>query len=79
MPSVWDDRVALLDGGRMIAQGAPREVLTPERLRSVYGVSVVVEQLSQGQIVCAPDYGLSVVSHRPDQMLAKLDPVVSDG
>jgi ABC-type cobalamin/Fe3+-siderophores transport system ATPase subunit len=42
----------------MVAQGAPREVLTPERLRSVYGVSVVIEQLSQGQIVCAPDYGL---------------------
>ena len=36
-----------------------RDVLTPERLRAVYGVSVVVEQLSQGQIVCAPDYGLS--------------------
>lgn len=53
------DRVALLDGGRLIAQGAPRDVLTPERLRTVYGVSVVVEQLSQGQTVCAPDYGLS--------------------
>lgn len=53
------DRVALLDGGRLIAQGAPRDVLTPARLRAVYGVSVVVEQLSQGQTVCAPDYGLS--------------------
>lgn len=53
------DRVALLDGGRLVAQGAPRDVLTPERLRAVYGVSVVVEQLSQGQIVCAPDYGHS--------------------
>ena len=51
------DRVALLDGGRLIAQGLPREVLTPERLRAVYGVSVVVERLSQGQTVCAPDYG----------------------
>jgi iron complex transport system ATP-binding protein len=51
------DRVALLDSGRLIAQGAPREVLTPERLRAVYGVSVVVERLSQGQTVCAPDYG----------------------
>lgn len=50
-------RVALLDGGRLIAQGAPRDVLTPDRLRAVYGVSVVVEQLSQGQTVCAPDYG----------------------
>jgi len=52
-------RVALLDNGRMIAQGTPREVLIPETLRAVYGVSVVVEQLSQGQIVCAPDYGVT--------------------
>jgi iron complex transport system ATP-binding protein len=53
------DRVALLDDGRLIAQGNPREVLTPERLRAVYGVSVVVEQLSQGQTVCAPHYGVT--------------------
>lgn len=52
------NRVALLDGGRLIAQGAPHEVLTPERLHAVYGVSVVVERLSQGQTVCAPDYGV---------------------
>jgi iron complex transport system ATP-binding protein len=51
------DRVALLDGGRLIAQGPPADVLTPERLRAVYGVSVIVERLSQGQTVCAPDYG----------------------
>jgi iron complex transport system ATP-binding protein len=50
------DRVALLDGGRLIAQGSPAAVLTADRLRAVYGVRVVVEQLSQGQIVCAPDY-----------------------
>ena len=52
------DRVALLDGGRLIAQGPPHDVLTPERLRAVYGVSVVVERLSQGQTVCAPDYAV---------------------
>jgi iron complex transport system ATP-binding protein len=50
-------RVALLDDGRLVAQGRPRDVLTPERLRTVYGVSVAVEQLSRGQTVCAPDYG----------------------
>ena len=52
------NRVALLDGGRLIAQGSPHDVLTPERLRAVYGVSVAVERLSQGQTVCAPDYAL---------------------
>jgi iron complex transport system ATP-binding protein len=50
-------RVALLDGGTLIAQGTPADVLTPARLHAVYGVSVVVERLSQGQTVCAPDFG----------------------
>ena len=49
-------RVALLNGGRLIAQGPPAEVLTPARLRDVYGVAVVVERLSRGQTVCVPDY-----------------------
>lgn len=49
-------RVALLHEGRLLAQGTPREVLTPARLQSVYRVSVLVEQLSGGQIICAPDY-----------------------
>jgi iron complex transport system ATP-binding protein len=52
-------RVALLDQGRLVAHGRPDEVLTPERLRAVYGVTVAVERLSQGQTVCAPDYGVS--------------------
>jgi iron complex transport system ATP-binding protein len=52
-------RVALLDAGRLVAQGQPEEVLTPERLHEVYGVRVAVERLSRGQRVCAPDYGVS--------------------
>jgi len=52
------DRVALLDRGRLIEQGRPQEVLTPERLRQVYGVPVAVERLPQGQTVCAPDYSV---------------------
>ena len=50
------DNVALLHGGGLIAQGKPKDVLTPEQLQSVYRVSVVVEQLAGGQTVCAPDY-----------------------
>jgi iron complex transport system ATP-binding protein len=52
-------RVALLDEGRLIAQGTPQEVLTSDLLRAVYGVSVVVERLPGGQTVCAPDYGVA--------------------
>src|SRR5262249_27667754 len=50
-------RVALLHEGRLVAHGRPDQVLTPERLRAVYGVAVTVERLSLGQTVCAPDYG----------------------
>ena len=50
------DRVALMDEGTLVAQGAPVDVLTPARLRAVYGVKVAVERLPQGQTVCAPDY-----------------------
>ena len=31
-------RLLLLDRGRLVADGAPSEVLTPERIRAVYGV-----------------------------------------
>jgi iron complex transport system ATP-binding protein len=50
-------RVALLDAGRIVAQGTPTDVLTPDRLADVYGVSVAIERLAGGQVVCAPEYG----------------------
>lgn len=33
-------RVAVLDGGRLVADGSPDEVLTPELIRRVFGVQV---------------------------------------
>lgn len=47
-------RVALMQDGKVVAQGAPSEVLTPVRLKAVYGVDVTVERLSSGQTVCTP-------------------------
>jgi iron complex transport system ATP-binding protein len=32
------DQIVLLDGGRVVAAGTPAEVLTPERIRAVFGV-----------------------------------------
>lgn len=32
------DRLLLLDAGRLVADGAPREVLTPDTIRDVFGV-----------------------------------------
>jgi iron complex transport system ATP-binding protein len=37
------DRLILLDQGRSIADGTPAEVLTPDRLASVYGVSAWID------------------------------------
>ncbi|WP_274627091.1 ABC transporter ATP-binding protein [Arvimicrobium flavum] len=35
----WCSRLLLLERGRIIADGAPEDVLTPERIREVYGVT----------------------------------------
>jgi len=50
-------RVALLDAGRFLDQGSPQAVLTPDRLKVVYGVDVTVDRLPSGQTVCSPVYG----------------------
>ena len=38
----WCDRLLLIDGGRLVADGAPRAVLTGERIGAVYGVSAFI-------------------------------------
>jgi iron complex transport system ATP-binding protein len=45
------DRLVLLHGGRLVADGAPTEVLTTERLRSVYEVDVHIGQDDLGNRV----------------------------
>jgi iron complex transport system ATP-binding protein len=40
-------RLVLLDGGRIVADGSPAEVLTPERIRDVFGVDPSFVRLSQ--------------------------------
>jgi iron complex transport system ATP-binding protein len=42
------DRVVVLGGGRIVAAGAPTEVLTPGLLREVYGVEARLERCSRG-------------------------------
>lgn len=49
-------RVLLLHAGGLIADGAPSQVLTPERLRTVYGVDVTIETIAGGHTICAPQY-----------------------
>nr|WP_202489974.1 ABC transporter ATP-binding protein [Streptomyces sp. SID8381] len=37
------DRIVLLRAGRIVASGAPEDVLTPERLTDVYGIRIEVD------------------------------------
>ncbi|MER6160987.1 ABC transporter ATP-binding protein [Streptomyces sp. NPDC001868] len=37
------DRITLLEAGRIVAEGRPEDVLTPERLTSVYGIRIDVD------------------------------------
>ena len=43
LASLYCDRIALLQEGRIRALGSPREVLTESRIKEVYGVNVVVD------------------------------------
>jgi iron complex transport system ATP-binding protein len=49
------DRVLLMQDGRIVAEGEPEAVLTPERLRAVYGVEVCISRIpGLDRPVCAP-------------------------
>lgn len=50
------DRICLMDQGRMVSLGTPEEVLTPERIASVYGVEMLVERHPRtGDVFLLPD------------------------
>ncbi len=48
------DRVALLQHGRIVADGAPADVLTAARLSELYGVAIAPVRLPDGRLVVAP-------------------------
>jgi iron complex transport system ATP-binding protein len=45
------DRIALLAGGRVLAEGAPRDALRPELLREAFGVDAQLVETSEGPVV----------------------------
>jgi iron complex transport system ATP-binding protein len=51
----WCDRLIMLDGGRVVAQGAPGDVLTPARLRDVYGVEAHFGEAMGGPVILPVD------------------------
>ena len=49
----WCDRLLLMDKGQLVADGAPREVLTAERIDAVYGVSAFIGE-AEGEPLIVP-------------------------
>lgn len=47
------DRIVILDGGRIVADGPPRSVLTPERLAETFGVTAEIVEV-RGMPVVVP-------------------------
>jgi iron complex transport system ATP-binding protein len=44
------DRVIMMEGGRLVAAGPPREVLTPERIAEVFAVEAIITDTGVGPI-----------------------------
>ncbi|WP_324741131.1 ABC transporter ATP-binding protein [Tsuneonella sp. CC-YZS046] len=45
------DRLLLIDKGRLVADGAPAHVLTPERLDAVYGIRALVQAAGSAPVI----------------------------
>jgi iron complex transport system ATP-binding protein len=54
LASLFFPRLVLIDGGRIVADGSPSEVLTPDRIRDVFGVDPAIVRLP-GHPATVPD------------------------
>jgi iron complex transport system ATP-binding protein len=48
LAAAWADRLVFLHEGRVLATGAPEDVLTPKRLADVYGVQSAIARTEAG-------------------------------
>ena len=45
------DRIVVMDGGRIVADGPPREVLTADRLAATFGVTAEVVEMHGAPVI----------------------------
>jgi iron complex transport system ATP-binding protein len=57
------DYMLLMNEGRLLASGVPAEVLTPELLRTAYGVQARVETCSLGTPMVLAEQAIAIPSH----------------
>ena len=51
----YADRVVVVDGGRIVADGAPSAVLSVELIRAVFGVAATIfTNPESGRVICLP-------------------------
>ncbi|MFW2828608.1 ABC transporter ATP-binding protein [Sphingomonas sp. ID0503] len=55
MAARYCDRLLLIDGGALVADGLPGDVLNEERLRQVYGINARIEVTASGPIIVPTD------------------------
>jgi iron complex transport system ATP-binding protein len=61
LASIYSDRLVLLDAGRVVASGHPVDVLTADRLGSIFHVCVTVEvDADDGTVIVVPRRGFPV-------------------
>jgi len=55
LAAMFCDRLALMDGGRLVALGRPAEVLTPDMIALVYGLdTMILRHPARGTVVVMP-------------------------
>ena len=47
----FSDELLLLKDGQLVAQGGPKEVLTPERIKQVFGLDSQLSQTVAGDFI----------------------------
>lgn len=70
--AAYSDKIVMLKGGKVICQGDPRVVMTPDSIHQVFGIECSVIQHPLGDVpVCLPNGFCPLLANRPRAMRPK--------